>query len=187
MGFLLICLGFSGFRGRETETDPPESISGVEDLPPTAGIVGSAGCQIGLVWFSRWVGSSDGFGQPYSLGVCDGFLERHISFYSLVPIPKFVIHVSFYSLVYSSNKIIPWQQSYYNPWLRGKKKHNHIIKLTQYTKSQSKEAQPIVNLLNIYKAHLNWIISCSKISTLAMLFGNNFVLSPLYQNHQCLR
>ena len=65
-----------------------------------------------------------------SLGVCGGFLERHISFYSLVPIPKFAIHVSFDYLVYSSNKIIPWQHSYYNPWLRGKKKKNHIIKLT---------------------------------------------------------
>ena len=49
--------------------------------------------------------------------------------------------------------------------IKREKKHNHIIKLTQYTKSQSKEAQPIVNLWNIYiyiyKAHLNWIISCS--------------------------
>ena len=33
-----------------------------------------------------------------------------------VSIPKFAIHISFYSLVYPSNKIIPWQQSYYNPW-----------------------------------------------------------------------
>ena len=34
--------------------------------------------------------------------------------------------------------------------IKREKKHNHIIKLTQYTKSQSKEAQPIVNLWNIY-------------------------------------
>ena len=105
--FSSVSSGFSGFRGRETETDPLESIFGVENLPPTAEIVGSARCQIGPIWFSGWVRSPDGFGQPYSLGVYGGFLERHISFYSLVPIPKFEIHVSFYSLVYSSNKIIP--------------------------------------------------------------------------------
>ena len=107
MGFLLVGSDFSGFRGREIEIDPPESISGVEDPRPIARIVGLAGVESVPVWFSGWVESLDGFGQPYSLGVCGGFLERQISFYSLVLVPKFAIHVFFYSLVYSSNKIIP--------------------------------------------------------------------------------
>ena len=34
--------------------------------------------------------------------------------------------------------------------IKRKKKKNHIIKLTQYTKSETEEAQPIVNLWNIY-------------------------------------
>lgn len=61
-GFLSDNLGFSGFGGREPETNPPESDSSGEDLPPTAGVVGSVDVGFDPVGFFGWVGSSNGFG-----------------------------------------------------------------------------------------------------------------------------
>jgi len=66
MGFSPVGLGFSGFWGRETETDPPELVSSGENPPPIAEVGRVSRFQIGSGWISRWVGSPDMFGQPYS-------------------------------------------------------------------------------------------------------------------------
>ena len=34
--------------GRKTETDPPESVFGTNDPPPTADLIGSAGFRVGF-------------------------------------------------------------------------------------------------------------------------------------------
>ena len=65
MVFSPIASGFSGFGGRETETDPPKLVSSGEDLPPTTEVVESTGVGSVLVGFFGWVRSPNGFGQPY--------------------------------------------------------------------------------------------------------------------------
>ena len=64
MGFSPVGSG-SSFWGRETETDPPESVSGGENPPPTAGVGRIGRFRIGSDWVFRWVGSLDMFGQAY--------------------------------------------------------------------------------------------------------------------------
>ena len=53
-----------GFFGRKTETDPPESVSGSEDPPPTR-----LSSRVGRIWvgsgrFFGWVGLPDQSRQP---------------------------------------------------------------------------------------------------------------------------
>ena len=55
---------FFGFWGRETETDPPESVSSGEDSPSTAGVVGLTGVESDPIGFFGLVESLDGFGLP---------------------------------------------------------------------------------------------------------------------------
>ena len=62
-GFLSDNSSFSGFGGRETETNLPESIFGGEDPRSTAEVVESNGVELNLVSFFGWVKFSDGFGQ----------------------------------------------------------------------------------------------------------------------------
>ena len=62
--FLLDGSGFLGFRGRETKTDPSELVSGREDLPLTARVVGWASVGSDPNSFFRWARGSDVFGQP---------------------------------------------------------------------------------------------------------------------------
>ena len=57
MVFSPIASGFSGFGGRETETDPPKLVSSGEDLPPTTEVVDPVG-------FFGWVESPDGLDSP---------------------------------------------------------------------------------------------------------------------------
>ena len=70
LGFLLESevlsdsLGFSGFGGRETKTDPPELVSGRDDPSLTARVVESASVGLDPDGFFGWAGGSDGFGQP---------------------------------------------------------------------------------------------------------------------------
>ena len=64
MGFRQSVWVFLGFRGRETETDPPESVSGVEDPPLTTRVVKSADVRSVPIGFFGWVGSPNEFEQP---------------------------------------------------------------------------------------------------------------------------
>ena len=64
-GFFAGRFEFSGFWGRETKTDPPESVSGGENLSPTAGVDQVNRFRIGFGWVFRWVRSPNMFGQPY--------------------------------------------------------------------------------------------------------------------------
>ena len=70
LGFLLESevlsdsLGLLGFGGKETKTDPLESVSGREDPSLTARVVESASVGSDLDGFFRWVRGSNGFGQP---------------------------------------------------------------------------------------------------------------------------
>ena len=63
-GFLPVDSGFSGFGGRETETDLLALVSWGEDQLPSAEVVGLASVGSVPVGFSKWIGSPDGFGQP---------------------------------------------------------------------------------------------------------------------------
>ena len=67
-GFCQI-MGFSSvgssFWGRETETDPPESVSSGENPPPTAEVGWVGQFRIGFGRVFGWVWSLDMFGQPY--------------------------------------------------------------------------------------------------------------------------
>ena len=54
---------FFRFWGKETETNPPESIFCGEDPRSTAEVVRSNGVELNLVNFFGWVKFLDGFGQ----------------------------------------------------------------------------------------------------------------------------
>ena len=54
---------FSGF-GRKIEIDPPESVFGTNDPPPTGDLIKSAGFRVRIF---GWVGSSDWMDSPTSM------------------------------------------------------------------------------------------------------------------------
>ena len=64
MGFCHSVKVFSGFGGRETETDVLALVSWGKDQPPSVEVVGPASVGSVPVGFSKWIGSIDGFGQP---------------------------------------------------------------------------------------------------------------------------
>ena len=61
---MLVGSSFSCLGGRKIETDPSELVSRGKDLPPTVGVVESAGIGLDPIGFFEWVRSSDGFGLP---------------------------------------------------------------------------------------------------------------------------